>query len=489
MAVLSNREKKFLANEKQMRKQFSAYAEQASIVYEYCREFETEKEVFDRFRNIDLKIKNGYVKKPNSRGWTEVRMRNAQQFGMVNINPFNVVDNAGGVSGIDYRKAPTGLNYARIRFFNSRLANLTARTYTPNATSHNVNREVVTVKVPLQKNSQEVRVNSLYNVMRYHRTVYHEMGHALVKRTAFELDSVSAGLLRGVLPELSDKKQIVCFGGKNPVYGYEVDKQGRSSGLLWRNAAMQYLEEGVVENIAMDCIENEIYFSDNAGFRGVDKAQFLEKMQNSVTYYSAYALVGLWNSISGNELTRQHFGGEAKDNEVLESTEIFKSLFADYVHSVVGNTYVPRTKGIFTTQKVERIAEKYEKCVDFCKKQYAISMLNNSQSGEELRDFCGKLALATNIDNLINNLKNYVEMSLNEKAEFTDILSEKLGKGKGNNLQSAVNKVSKNEAVTLPMLSKQKPVEIGVYKGSESKVDREAEVKNDEAIKDSQMVR
>ena len=490
MAVLSNREKKFLANEKQMRKHFSAYAEQASIVYEYCREFETEQEVFDRFRNIDLKIKNGYVKKPSSRGWTEVRIRNSQQFGMVNINPFSIADNLGFVHGVDYRKVPSGLNYARVRFFNSKQAKLTARTYTPIQNPQKTKNTGLTIKVPLQKSSQEVRFDSLYNVMRYHRTVYHEMGHAMVKRTVRELDGVNAGRLSGLLPKFSDKKQMVCFSGKNPVYGYEVDKKGHIGVFLWRNAAMQYLEEGVVENIAMDCIENEIYFSDNIGrLKGIDKTQFLQKMQESVTYYSAYALVGLWNCVSGNELTRQHFGGESKNSDLIESTEIFKSLFADYIHSVVGNNYVPKTKGIFTTQKMEKIASNYEKCVDFCKKQYTISMLNSEQSNKEIRFFEDRFALATDIENLTANLESYVDMNLREKAEFTDILSKKFAYKAHNNLQKNENKVCESKTVALQTPRELNSEIFGVYVNGEIKTDENIKAKNNDSIKDSQMVR
>lgn len=422
MAVLSNREKRFLENNGKMRKNFSAYTQQASIMYEYCREFDSERTLFERFRNVQLKIKNGALKMPNSRGRTTISVRQNEQFGTIKINAFSgeKLDNEFGG-----QQVPKNANYSRVRFFNSKQSKLSSRTFTPISPQNRVAKPTQNTKKIPQKSGLDIRFDTLFDTMCFHRTIYHEMAHSMNKRTVRELEHVLAR--RGKSAPAGDKNKVekVVFSGVNPIYGYAVGKNGRSSGILWRNAGMMYLEEGVVENMAMDCVENELIWSDNPQLYGVDKIQFLGKMQDSVTYYSAYSLTGLWDSVSNHELTRQHLSGLIAESEQSEATEIFKTLFAEYVHSVVGNTYAPTTTGIFTTNKAEKIASTYGKCVDFCKKQYALTFSTNKHN-ESLRGFKEKLETATNIDNLIANLSNYIEMNATQKSELADKLSSAL---------------------------------------------------------------
>lgn len=438
MAILTNREKKYLTNNAKMRKQFSAYTTQACILYEYCREYESEKALFERFQNIHVKIKDGYIKMPTSRGRADIFLRGSQQVGAVSINPYNKKDTQGKEKEYGAQVIPVELKYARIRFFNSKLAKISSRKFTVTPRQDKPHQKTLVSKKAPQKNNFELKFDTLYDTMLYHRTVFHELGHSMAKRTVRDFDQVI--VRKGTERErATHRNERVVFSGVNPLYSYVSDKNGLNKQITWRNTNMMYLEEGVVENIAMDCLFNEMLFGDSARFRDVDKMLFLNKMQDSVTYYSAYALVGLWNSVSNNELIRQHFGETSRNEELTEATDIFKCMFGDYVKSVVGETYAPKTTGIFTKEKAEKIAINYGKCVDFCKKQYAL-LNEDSEQKTNLRGFRDCLETATNVDNLVNNMTNYINMNIHEKAEFKDIFVQNLGLNYENSKEAELEK-------------------------------------------------
>ncbi len=442
MAILSNREKKFLANTKLMNSKFFSYSPQASIFYEYCRGFESEDNLFARFKNIRLKIVDGYLKNVKSHESQTQKM--CQNSDKQNTNGLRATSNIQSTSlklnddgeWVEVSKSALSLPYERVRLFNSKQNKLKTQAYSAYNKKSKSGKITNISDFCRQKNNkksaknhknnmQNINFGSVLDLLRFHRTIYHELGHSMVKHTICELDKVGVRVKKN--KQKSGTIQMVCFNGKNAVYSYEINSKNKINRVLWRNPAMKYLEDGVVDNIAVNCVENEMIFSDSMTFSGLDKIQILEAIQSSVNKYSAFALVGLWECVSDYELTKQHFGGGTTNLELEEATEIFKAEFADFVHSVLGKSYTRGIKQVFNPQRAQIIAQNYAKCVNYCKKRYAF---NSSQNGEfrEISQFVDRLDLATNIDNLMRELSNFIDMNAHEEKAFYTLLSECLGR-------------------------------------------------------------
>jgi len=219
--------------------------------------------------------------------------------------------------------------------------------------------------------------------------------------------------------------EMICFSGVDPIYSYAVGRQGQIDKVIWRNLPLKMLEEGVAENIAMNCLENECALGDGSLFLVADKSCLMNKIQSKITHYMGYSLVGLWDCVSNNSLIRERLTGTADEGEIAEVTEIFKNKFVDFAQLVVGENGENSASQNYDSGKMREIAGKYSNCVDFCKKRYLL-LFGTREQDENLRAFGGFVEVVNDVPNLVRNLSQYINMTAREVDETREIFNKAL---------------------------------------------------------------
>lgn len=438
MAELSSKEKKFLANQKVMQKIFGAYTEQAAILYEYMRNLDAEPELFDRFRHVHLRVDTGVQKSQGStvsNGQTVTKNVNGVQYSQIKL--FAMANKAYEFDSYNNKYSPENARLARCKFFNSKTAVLSSRRY------HTVSMEQ-SKKRTLSPEERAVlcknlRTSSLIDLISMHKTIYHELGHSMAKHESL-LETPKIRSLPKTLQDDAKKEQVVHYVGVNPVYGYLQSKNKKPAHILWQNVGYKYLEEGVVDSIATECVESELVL-DNINLQNLDKDTVVENLRaHGSKYTTPLCLVGMWNAISNDELTKQHLGKMSANMEVYEATEIFKDLFVDYITYLTGNTYNPRTKWTFTPQKLDTILQKYTQCVDFCEQYNAARRGSNAVSQYNKERFTKYHKLATSPEIIAEQVKTYIEVGYSDREYFAQKIDEMYG---GNYSQKNTQKIEK----------------------------------------------
>lgn len=446
MANLSRYEQKFLGNQAKMRQYFSFAFEEAGKVYEYCRDFESGRAIFERFKNVKLKITNGTLKKANL---------------------YNIKDRGGIFDVAYYTGISENKRRYRVQIFTPNFKTASARIFAISPKQIRNKTNSITQSARRQAGEIAVKFGNAFDVLSYKRAIFHEFAHEMSRKVVRSFDRVSVRKL-SEREGVNHKNEQVVFSGINPIYSFTTSKNGTNRKIKWRNTGTLLLEEGVAENIAMSCCESELIFGENPQFYGVDKAQILHRLQNSASNFSAYSLVGLWNCVSDNELIKQHFGTETKVESVAEATEIFKRKFSDFATSLAGE----QNKKEFSEVRAQKIVSQYANCVDFCKKQYAI-LCASGEANENLREFGERLDSATNLNNFVTDVSKYIEMNEQEKDELKGIFAENLG------VQKKLQEQAKIEALE-EEISKRSDV-LDKYK-KDKEVDKEAETPENPSI-------
>ena len=406
---LTSKEKKFLANPKLMRKAFGIYAEQATIVYEYMRKLDEKPELFERFKNVHLSIDSKLkASKFGSRALTEPRITSKGQKSKITLfaqmlNPYITENN-------EILKEQA---LARYKFFNSHIANLSSRRYkTFDEVTRKKTRQVTPEeRVTLYRN---IRTSSANDLIRLHKTIYHEFVHSLSKYTSV-VTSQNATDFGKSSQSNTDAKQKIFFIGVDPVYGYEIKKDGKRGGMLWKSVGLQYLNEGVAENVATECAYNEALFSDNPLYKSLDKDTLKHQFVLSSGYFMPICLAGMWNSVSNDELTKQSLGEKSKDSDLLEATQIFKGAFCELMEYISGNAYNPRTQSMFTEQKIDKILDKYGKCIGLCESCLNGALLEDKMSSYDLERFEFYHKEAIDPNNVLQYISNFVATTIQEE--------------------------------------------------------------------------
>lgn len=408
---LSKKEKKFLSNPKLMRKAFGIYGVQADILYNYFREIAGEEVLFDRFKNIHIKISAGLNKRGGevaSKGENRTFNHNGRQYGQVKyyaLSGENVITE----NGIAVQE---NAGLARYKFFNSRLSEATSRRFSPMPERVSRSRARTTgERAEIYKN---VKINSQKDMLYRHKTIYHEMAHGMGRQVGL-IETPAAGTVPEHAVRFAGVEQVVYYRGTNAVYGYELKDKNKRGSLLWKNVGKMYLEEGVVDSIATECVATEIESGRNPLLAGVDKAAAVRDVrENSCQYTTPLGLVGMWNAVSDNELIKQHVGVQAQNAANFEATEIFKKTFGDYMVYLTGNEYNPRTQSLFTAQKLESILQKYQKCVTICEQYFGTALASGDLSRADIARFEDYHSIVTDPNVICSQIESYVSTNNRE---------------------------------------------------------------------------
>lgn len=435
MEDLSSIEKRFLANDKMLNRQFGEFAPLARSVYEFCRRYVSKDAIWTRFRAARLAFKKGFVKKHHLFDNNSASQCEGQLFGVVNIRHSDGYDkeaNSAVLERLLTRTRPPRVHFnnsmkyinihgEKIFYFNKRAARNDRKNLTNDRFAEKSSPVLYGALVQ----------NSLVQTMVLHKIFYHALGHALVARDKKVLNNRFVYWLRDLPRETTEWRsmQIVSFVGQDPICGDLTNVEGDTLERLWENNALKTLEEGVVENFALECIADEFLVGGNCNSVEFEEINALIKqMQRMPNSYVLTVLVGLWNSISEFDLLKQYLGQDVENEAVWESTAIFKKCYEAFVESMIEYSKDVKNQGSLDENKAQKIAQTYCKCVKFCEEQAIIWCIVNSGRRSKAERYNMWLELAKNMDKLGNYFANVIHCSGQELTKFVDILVQEMQK-------------------------------------------------------------
>ncbi|MBO5102527.1 MAG: hypothetical protein J6C13_00365 [Clostridia bacterium] len=469
---LEKKEQKFLNNKKLMKKHFKIYNEQAKRAYEFAKTFGAGEELLDRFSKIKIHFFAGFdsndnginsklykkdkiysksslntipeaernyavtednkTKKEVEYFWAKVetKRREIQEeqsdflvgFGELFIpiraekkeilNPQKLDEKKFGMGWKkDVVLKPASIQSARELFLKK-------------VRSIDEPKKVINVNIEQKQQDYKVRLgvakfNTAKQVAFEHKTIYHELAHALSSYKIIPSTEV---------PNFENPQEdsYCVYSGAN-IQSINILKDGIAC-IDKRMSGNMYLEEGVVENFAFECMQQEIENSNYENYKKYTVENLMYEIYQNSGYKNMFVLTGMWNAVSKQELFKQHLGIDSKDIVIQQATETFKTCFREFEKSLTGGEYNSQNKREYEDCNIDKIIDNYVHCVMRCKIEYQDAKQVQSITQKDSLLFDNYLDFAQKVDFVVNGFSHHISMTPMQEKECKKKLNESFAK-------------------------------------------------------------
>lgn len=452
-------EKKFFNNEKTLKNHYGIYAEQAKIFYNFTKQFTGNVPI------ILNRMNNTYItQKPmlkNVRGSTRHLTKHSFTASEIELSPY--VDSERKFADLD-ELYPTQENFNininqdvlnnNINAGNAQNASVLGGENKTKVTAEQeqdnsdkistkkeeeisalkpardvffkaLNKDRILLEAPYnspeerKKHLKSVKWNTVFNKCVLHKTFYHEMFHAMgivqIKR-ADETELAPA--------EFRQEHERVCYIHGNKITKMETKEGGVDSIQIFAGA--KYLEEGIVDSLAIDCLMQELNVTQDKNLKSYYPEDIRYRLYQNSGYKPMLTLVGLFNSVSKNELTLEHFGVSRVNDDYKEinheRANIFKNKFYAYIDALSDNRYNEDAQD-FTEKDIDKILSSYDACLNMCLDGFEMGFYDE-KAQIDVSKFIEYISFATSDEYVYNGLLKFIKFNDEQKAETLAKIAE-----------------------------------------------------------------
>ena len=449
-------EKKFFNNEKTLKNHYGVYAEQAKVFYNFTKQFT------GNVPSILNRMNNTYItQKPmlkDVRGSTLRLMKHALNASEIELSPyvdgerkfadldelypaqekFNININQdvlsnninAGITGISGGENKTKVTTEQEQDTSNKISTQKEEEIKSLKPARDVyfkalSQGRILLEAPYnspeerQKHLKSVKWNTVFNKCVLHKTFYHEMFHAMCTVQTKRADETELAPA-----EFRQEHELVCF-----IRGNKITKMKTKEGgvdLVKIFAGAKYLEEGIVDSLAIDCLMQELKVTQDKNLKSYYPEDIRYRLYQNSSYKPMLTLVGLFNSVSKNELTLEHFGVSRVNDDYKEinheRANIFKNKFYAYIDVLSDNRYNEDAQD-FTEKDIDKILSSYDACLNICLDGFEMGFYDE-KAKIDVSKFIEYMSFATSDEYVYNGLLKFIKFNDEQKAETLAKIAE-----------------------------------------------------------------
>ncbi len=450
-------ENKFFKNEKNLKNHYGVYAEQSKIFYNFTKQFT------GNVPSILNRMNNTYItQKPmlkDVRGNNQHLTNHALSASRINLSPYidserkfadidslysaqenfnnninqDVLSNNvnAGITGILGEENKTNVTAEQEQDNSNKISTkkeeeISALKPARDVFFKTLNKDRIILEAPFnspeerEKHLKSVKWNTVFNKCVLHKTFYHEMFHAMCAIQIRRADKTELAPA-----EYRQEHEIVCYIQGNKITEMVIkDNNGNHYSKIFAGA--KYLEEGIVDSLAIDCLMQELKVTQDKNLKSYYPEDIRYRLYQNSGYKPMLTLVGLFNSVSKNQLTLEHFGVSRVNDDYKEinheRANIFKNKFYAYIDVLSDNRYNEDAQD-FTEKDIDKILSSYDACLNTCLDGFEMGLYDEKAKIDESK-FIEYMSFATADEYVYNGLLKFIKFNDEQKAETLAKIAE-----------------------------------------------------------------
>ena len=450
-------ENKFFKNEKNLKNHYGVYAEQSKIFYNFTKQFT------GNVPSILNRMNNTYItQKPmlkDVRGNNQHLTSHALSASRINLSPYidserkfadidslysaqenfnnninqDVLSNNvnAGITGILGEENKTNVTAEHEQDNSNKISTkkeeeISALKPARDVFFKTLNKDRILLEAPFnspeerEKHLKSVKWNTVFNKCVLHKTFYHEMFHAMCAIQIRRADKTELAPA-----EYRLEPEVICY-----IYGNKItemvikDNDGNHYSKIFAGA--KYLEEGIVDSLAIDCLMQELKVTQDKKLKSYAPEDIKYRLYQNSGYKPMLTLVGLFNSVSKNQLTLEHFGVSHVNDDYKEinreRANIFKNKFYAYIDVLSDNRYNEDAQD-YTEKDIDKILDSYIDCLNICLDGFEMGCIDDKAKVNKAQ-FIEYMSFATADEFIYSGLTQFINFNDEQEAETLSKIAE-----------------------------------------------------------------
>ena len=411
-------ESKFFNDNKNLKNHFNIYSEQAKRVYSMAVDLVGDSpDLFDRFSHIYFTFD------PLAEEYQGVSRYkfNSHNINTVEISPYldseqYFVDVPNFNEDIDTSKlTPQELEKVleKQKTTNNReieclqLSRETFFNYPNNIQLTNTEQTNLTDE-ELKQQKKQTKIRTAVEMISNRKTFYHEIWHSISSKKEQKATEIA---------DLPDKYKLP---ENNVLYSNNLIKSvytivDNEVYVLKKYSPAYYLEEGIVEGLAIDCLADEVFNTSDARIKGIKKSSLITYSIENSPYKTMLALTEMCNAVTNNELRKKHLTNKISNQDFKNKVYKFEDEFGKFIYFLTDDNYRSQVKS-FEENNINNILNSYFNCIKTCKNYYEQERMddNPNLNSEKYEIF---YKYATEPEYIFNDLYQHIIFTNEEQEE------------------------------------------------------------------------
>ena len=182
-----------------------------------------------------------------------------------------------------------------------------------------------------------------------------------------------------------------------------------------------------MDSLAIDCLMQELKVTQDKNLKSYYPEDIRYRLYQNSGYKPMLTLVGLFNSVSKNQLTLEHFGVSHVNDDYKEinreRANIFKNKFYAYIDVLSDNRYNEDAQD-FTEKDIDKILDSYIDCLNICLDGFEMGCIDDKAKVNKAQ-FIEYMSFATADEYVYNGLLKFIKFNDEQKAETLSKIAER----------------------------------------------------------------